>query len=378
MKHLIVDRDTSDHGLWHMGAQDTEASARIFARKNSNGDTTPYYRYMDTATSSLAPFKPELIEELVHVTDNEPMNPLVCMNKGHLLAQLTFFIGPVNFYCTVRGERQCKPMNTGDSCLITSYVPHSFTSRDPSQYAAIVAITFSGNVRDALGDLVHHDIAQVVAHAGNRREPSTVFVRRVERFAELRGTSPAALAAALAAPPHACDAAAVARTLRGKEVDAAVVAALAAHLNVPASEFECPELEAWEEVTYAKTPDDASETESKMYAFASCKHTPDTGGYEWYLKGTETRTSQFFNYIYNHGEAHVMIAWNGRKRTVAPGDSVVLKPFVEAKFSSMSGKMAKLVVVKVPGCVNQGVMKECSTFAAEGLQRMSENTTKWW
>ena len=378
MKHLIVDRDTSDHGLWHMGAQETEASARIFARKNANGDTTPYYRYMDTATSSLAPFKPELIEELVHVTDNEPMNPLVCMNKGHLLAQLTFFIGPVNFYCTVRGERQCKPMNTGDSCLITSYVPHSFTSRDPSQYAAIVAVTFSGNVRDALGDLVHHDIAQVIAHAGNRREPATVFARRVDRFAELRGATKEELAAALTAPPHGCAADAVARTLGGKGIDPGVVAALAAHLNVPASEFECPELEAWEEVTYAKTPEDASEAESKMYAFASCKHTPDCGGYEWYLKGTETRTSQFFNYVYNHSQVPVVVAWAGQRRTLAPGDSCVLKPFVEVTYSSPSSKLAKLVVVKVPGCVNNGVMKECSTFANEGLQRMSGNTTKWW
>ena len=69
MKHLIVDRDTSDHGLWHMGAQDTEASARIFARKNSNGDTTPSYRYMDTATSSpvqnKTTFFPRLLRSLI-------------------------------------------------------------------------------------------------------------------------------------------------------------------------------------------------------------------------------------------------------------------------------------------------------------------------
>jgi hypothetical protein len=32
-----------------------------------NGDKTDYYRYMDTSMSALAPFKPELIEELVVV-----------------------------------------------------------------------------------------------------------------------------------------------------------------------------------------------------------------------------------------------------------------------------------------------------------------------
>merc|ERR1711865_744818 len=113
MKHLVVDRDDSHRGVWHMSKEASMKSSRILDRVNANQQKLPYYDYMDTATSALSPFKPELIVELVHVEDNEPMNPLVVMNKGHLLSQLTFFIGPVNFYCTVRGERQCKVMNTG-------------------------------------------------------------------------------------------------------------------------------------------------------------------------------------------------------------------------------------------------------------------------
>jgi len=76
--------------------------------------------------------------------DNETMSPLVVMNTGYLLMRLAFFTGPVNFYCTVRGARECEVMNTGDSCLITPYVPHSFASRDPSQYTAIVTMTLCG------------------------------------------------------------------------------------------------------------------------------------------------------------------------------------------------------------------------------------------
>ena len=66
-------------------------------------------------------------------------------------------------------------MNTGDSCLITPYVPHSFTTRVAGAYAAIVAVTFSGGVRDALCDLVHHDIRDVMKGAGDLRNPETVF-----------------------------------------------------------------------------------------------------------------------------------------------------------------------------------------------------------
>ena len=51
MKHLVVDSDTSKAGLWHMSAEETEKSARVFDRKNGNGDTVPYYRYMDTGQS---------------------------------------------------------------------------------------------------------------------------------------------------------------------------------------------------------------------------------------------------------------------------------------------------------------------------------------
>lgn len=42
-----MDRDTSTDGVWTVDAATTEASARIFERTNANGDTTPYYRYME-------------------------------------------------------------------------------------------------------------------------------------------------------------------------------------------------------------------------------------------------------------------------------------------------------------------------------------------
>ena len=139
-----------------------QRSGRVLDRINGLKQQVHYYNYKDTATSSFSPFKPELIEILVHVLDNEPLNPLAVMIKEHLLTQLMFFTGPVNFYCIVRGKRECKAMNTGDSCLITPYVPHSFASRDPSQYTAIVAVTLSGFVRDVLNDLVHHDITRLI------------------------------------------------------------------------------------------------------------------------------------------------------------------------------------------------------------------------
>ena len=375
LKQLVVDVDHSVEGVWHMSAAATTESGRVLDRVNGLEQKVHYYNYMDTATTSLSPFKPELIEQLVHVTDEDPMNPLVVMNKGHLLSQLTFFIGPVNFYSTVRGERQCKAMNTGDSCLITPYVPHSFTSRDPNQYAAIVAVTFSGYVRDALSDMVHHDIHQVMSHAGNRRDAAGVLRRKLERFSELRGMCVNDLLHALEAQGHSTEA--VQSTFAGSAADPAVLDGISDILNVPRHMFEIAQLEPEQEVTYtAAAESNGNMQQSTKYALASCKHQPEAGGYNWHLCGEEKCTSQFFNYIYNYGDQDVYLDWGeSGQQTVSHGDSVLIKPFVQVKFE---GTNAKLVVCKAPGWLNESVMHECSLFAEEGLLRMSTDTNQWW
>ena len=374
MKQLVVDRDDSDQGIWYKTAEESTHSGRVLDRINGLNQQVHYYNYKDTATSSLSPFKPELIEILVHVLDNEPMNPLVVMNKGHLLTQLTFFIGPVNFYCTVRGARECKVMNTGDSCLITPYVPHSFASRDPSQYTAIVAVTFSGFVRDVLNDLVHHDITRLIDCAGDRRDSPRVFLKKLERFSELRGLTVPEVITKLIARGHS--EAEVDDTLAQTSVDRRVIAGISDILAVPKAEFEILQLEPDEEVTYAWISDEPETKESYKSALASCKHHTEAGGFNWMLRGEEEYSSQFFNYVYNYGDAPVNMSWgSARSFELAHGCSAVIKPFTPVKFSAAG---AQLVVCKVAGCVNNSVMHECSLFADEGLRRMNRDTTQWW
>jgi hypothetical protein len=154
---MTTDVDTSVKDAWFCTRAATLASARVIDRKSM-----PYYRYMDTATSALSPFKPELIEML-------QVHPGVVMNKGHLLTQMTLFIGPVNFYWG--HDKQCREMNTGDSCFILPYVPHSFTTRDTSVYTAIVAVTFSNYVHEALPQLVHLDSAAIMQAAREYATP---------------------------------------------------------------------------------------------------------------------------------------------------------------------------------------------------------------
>lgn len=379
-KHLLVDPDKSKEGVWIMTSKETQKSERVFDRTNANQDTTPYYRYMDTATSLQSPFKPELIEELVVVEDNDPLNPKVVMNNGHLLGQLTFFIGEVNYYCTVRGVRHCVPMKTGDSCLISPYVPHSFTSR--GGYAAIIACTFSGYVRDVLGDLVHNNPVDMLKAAGDMRFPHTVLASRIERFSERLGLTKPEIRDRLVNGSR-CG-----RTFKPLLVDSvlagnvhipgaeSVVEELCSILNVQKSDLHAAEMEQKDEVTYQSGPTEPP-SRTRCYPLASSKHTPDVGGYEMYLRGEHATTSQYFTYLYNYGAESVTMEWGSCTHQLKQGDSACIRPFTKYTLSSAGENMAKIIVMKIPGSVNLSVMNEVALFAPEGAVKMSATTQKW-
>lgn len=120
------------------------ASERVLQRRGAD-----YYRYRDTAMSRVGSFRPEHIRMLRTVADNDPYNPAVEWNNGHLLYQFTYFVGPVNYYYSWQGACYCVPMSTGDSVWGVPFAPHSFTSRDAGEDAYILALTYGG---DLLGD----------------------------------------------------------------------------------------------------------------------------------------------------------------------------------------------------------------------------------
>ena len=109
-----------------------------------------YYEYRDTAVSESAPFRPEWIKQLVYVKNNSPHNKDIKWNKGHLLHQITYFIGKVNFYYLDKNKKKVAIMNTGDSMFISPYVPHTFASRDANLNTHIIAVTFSDKINTAL------------------------------------------------------------------------------------------------------------------------------------------------------------------------------------------------------------------------------------
>ena len=173
---LFIMESDCENSIKIMRSNDSISSKRVYDRANRDQINSPYYEYRDTAMSALSPFKPEWIKQLRVVEDNDPYNPDVIFNNGHFMHQTTFFVGPVNFYYEINGKKFCKEMNTGDSNYITPYWPHSFTSRDSSKEAYIVAITFGADVRRAQKEIYE---------LGNRSKDYVLEIR--DQYKGVRG-----------------------------------------------------------------------------------------------------------------------------------------------------------------------------------------------
>ena len=134
---FAIEDDTLNNYIY-MSAADSKSSERCIARSG-----VEYFNYRDSAMSSVSPIRPELVEMLVIVDDNDPHNKSVKWNSGHFFYQITYFVGDVNFYYEEGGEKKCLEMSTGDSSFLGRYIPHSFTKRSDNE-AFILALTFAG------------------------------------------------------------------------------------------------------------------------------------------------------------------------------------------------------------------------------------------
>ena len=147
MSDLIIQNKDTKNGLLFFSNKKSRMSSRVFSRKNKNGNLTPYYEYRDTAKSNLSHFYPEWISQIRYVKDSDPNNSDVVFNNGHFLHQLNLFVGPVNYYYEIRGKKYCIEMNTGDTSYISPFVKHSFTNRDQTKLAYIVAVTTGSGLK---------------------------------------------------------------------------------------------------------------------------------------------------------------------------------------------------------------------------------------
>ncbi len=387
---LWVDHDDTDEGVLVMKAAGSEATSRVFDRADSGGQSSPYYEYRDTAMSRLAPFRPEWIRELRVVGDSDPANKDVTFNKGHLAHQQTFFIGPVNFYWEIDGERFCAEMETGDSNYITPFVPHSFTSRDADETALIIAVTYTGRVHQSLGDFSRIG-AQAADDAAGSLEQGKGFSSRLKRHLMAESLSPKQLAEKLTGAGIAADRA---RALSGNgEIpDGQELEILAGVLNVRPVDLTVSPLSPQDRVIVRRLADapvrqvpDGNEPKYRLRELARTSHQPYLKGFELTVlspgpadAGQEgTFRHSLHEYIYNYGSEPVSVVWgDGREQTLESGDSAFIQPFVPHGFQATGGE-AHLVMIRVPGNFTDAVFDEYAAFPASGRSRVAGETEVW-
>ena len=135
-------RDDCPLGVKIMTAEESKQSSRIMDRAGK-----PYYEYRDTAMSTTASFRPEWIEELCIVENNDATSTIVQWNNGHFLHQFTYFVGNVNFYYEENGIKKIAVMKTGDSMYITPFTRHTFATRSGSDAnGLILALTYGNKI----------------------------------------------------------------------------------------------------------------------------------------------------------------------------------------------------------------------------------------
>ena len=311
---LYIPEDDCSNGVKIMTGKDSIKTSRVFNRKNSSDELLPYYEYRDSAMSKLGPFKPEWIKELRNVNDSDPLNPEIAYNNGHFLHQLTFFIGPVNFYWKEGEDCYCQEMNTGDSNYITPFYPHSFANRDNTEDAIIIAVTFGGEVRRAQKEMYWLGEERVnkykrIGGQKNKGNFLPIIINKNKVFKKNKDY----LIKDLAYPNHL-------EIAKGVELEI---------LN----------------------------TKSKTNFFESPFH------------------SFLFNYgnskvIFNWKMNDIIHSY-----TLLPGDSVYIQPFISYCFTNNEDVNAKLIVYEVAGAMNSLAQIELSYF--KNSDRLSNETKKW-
>jgi len=386
MADLWLERPDATGGVVVMTAEESRRSARVFSRRDGRGQVVPYLEYRDTAMSRTAPYRPEWVKALRVVEAANPEDPAVAFNNGHLMHQLTFFVGEVNAYWRIGQKRFCAELRTGDSTWAAPYVPHSFTSRSEGRLGVLLAVTYAGEVRHALEELARLGSGPIAALAGDLREPGSPIRALVRRYRMADGLSTAQLARRLAPEVGESRAELLAE---GAAPLPEEVEPLASALGVRRSELSLDAMAPGAEFVVCRADPAAwrpypAEHGRPAYLLRELARTPLQPG----LRGLEltvlrgageaagTVQHHLHEYVYNHGDAAVDLHWDGeREARLGPGDSAYVEPLVPHRF--VAEGEARLLVVRVQGAVSDPVLREIASYAPEGRARLGGETMRW-
>lgn len=382
---LLLMQTDCDNSVKIMRSTESIKSSRVYNRLNRDKINSPYYEYRDTAMSAMSPFKPEWIKQLRVVNNNDPLNPDIVYNNGHFMHQTTFFVGPVNFYYEINGKKFCQEMNTGDSNYITPYWPHSFASRDKSQEAFIVAITFGADVRRAQKELYElgYRSKDYILEIRNRNKAIKSLIKQhmMNEHMNIHHMKKIAEKELISIDLEEM-------VFGEKTIDLENLKKIAIILNIEVTDLLISTYNPEEEVVIRKRkegnrylfPDDNNAV-YQIETLARATKMPLMKSFSINVLKDEldhNLSSSLHTYIYNYGDSDVSVSWqvNGKifNNIIKKNDSLYMQPFLKHGFSCKD-KDGKLFVVRVSGSVNLSTQREMSYFA--NIDRFFNETECW-
>jgi hypothetical protein len=385
-RDLLPVHDDCPQGLRLTRAKESQASSRVLSRGGQ-----PYYEYRDTAMSRIASYRPEWIRMLQVVDDDDPDNPLVRWNRGHLLYQLTYFVGPVNYYFRWDGGSHCVPMSTGDSVWGLPFAPHSFTARTADEPAYILALTYGGElVGDAqrelsvLGPRAARELAldltdPVAATAAMIRSFMAAGLVTVAELADRTGL-PAGRTEALVGGEDRPGAGELARIAAGLRVcvrdllppGTGVRGGVSIHRLADGPRWVLP---ADGEPAYAVT----RLAGDPMHPHTSALQLEVLADGPRPAARLSTYQHQYL-YLLDGGAARVTWEWGGQQRTevLEPGDSAYLAPRVPVTFAAAGPGRPRLLLLRIAGSVSTEVRYALGAMAAGGIDRYVAEDRLWY
>lgn len=315
-QHLFPPKNDTNMGAAFCSATQRSATERTISR----GPSIPFYTYADTAMSCQSTFRPEWIQQLCVHSGNDADLPDWAFNKGHFEHQITYFIGPVNFYWIDKnGRRHVRKMHTGDVNYITPFVPHTFTTREQER-GLILAVTYGGalSLPEVRAQIQRKTLDEFLAGArayanDTEQEQNSLFAQGV-LFAEPAHQPVLGLVDRIQ-PPH--------------------------QPSTRASELSLNQTHA--------------------------THSSSIAGDRW---------------IYNTGSTPARISWSSKHVLLDPGSSIVLLPGVEHTLSlETPSASANLLMVDIQPRIEDSdrELRLIGLYAGEqGLRRVHTEHTRWY
>ena len=383
-RDFFLIHDDCPNGIKIMHAEDSAKSSRVMNRGGM-----PYYEYRDTAMSSVALFRPEWIEELCEVEDNDPNNTTVQWNNGHFMHQFTYFIGDVNYYYRgPDGEKKVAIMNTGDSVYGTPFRPHSFATRKgAAKNGLILALTY--------GNKLAADTQQELSAVGKELSlPYWLdFSSRKNAFWSLLNfhRNCASLSFEELEKRTGINKEKLIQYENSSEIPPYdMIVTLAAALNANARDLLPNDVIEDKVIVryYKDSPKWHFPQTTKAYEIVELAHSrnlPFSKAFEFtILKENDSNSSNeldlivgLHQYIYNVGENIIHLNWKINNKShieeLKPGDSAYIKPNVPHNFRNKG----KLMVLRIAGRVAGDAQRELSTLDKNDAHRAVSEVSMW-